>query len=68
MTKARSGAHANSRRTVKELFTRATVPALNRALLNRGIDPHAIVTIAEMHGQTMAGPRHPHFRVLYEIH
>ena len=67
MTKARSGADANSRRAVKELFTQATVPALNRALLNRSIDPHAIVTIVEMHGQP-AGPRHPQFRVLYEIH
>lgn len=68
MTNGRSGAYANHRGRVRELLTRATLPALNRALLNRGIDPHAIVTIVEMHGQTMAGPRFPQFRVLYEIH
>ena len=68
MTKARSGLHANIRGPVKELLTQATLPALNRALLNRGINPHAIVTIVEMHGQAMAGARHPQFRVLYEIH
>jgi hypothetical protein len=68
MTKGRSGSHANVRGTVKELFTQATLPALNRALLNRRINPHAIVTIAEMHGPATAGPRHPQFRVLYEVH
>jgi hypothetical protein len=68
MTKARSSSHANIRGTVKELFTQATLPALNRALLNRGINPHAIVAIVEMHGQAMASARHPQFRVLYEVH
>ena len=68
MTKGRSSAQANPRGTVKELFTQPTLPALNRALLNRGINPHAIVTIVEMHGQAMAGSRHPQFRVLYEVH
>jgi len=63
MANGRSSAHANPRGTVRQLLTRATLPALNRALLNRGIDPHAIVTIVEMHG-----PRFPQFQVLYEIH
>jgi hypothetical protein len=53
---------------VKELFTQATLPALNRVLLNRGIDPDAIITIVEMHGQTMACPTPPQFRVQYEVH
>jgi len=68
MANARSGAHARPRHTVQELFTAATLPAHNSVLFNRGIDPHAIITIAEMHGQTMPCPTPPQFRVLYEIH
>ena len=64
--KARAGVHANRRGMVKEFFTDATLPALNGSLANRGIDPHAIVTIVEMPGQTRATP--PQFRVLYEVH
>ena len=67
MSKGRRDTHANPRGTVKELFTQATLPALNCALLNRGIDPHAIVTIAEMHGQTVPFPTPSLFRVLYEV-
>jgi hypothetical protein len=64
MSKARSGTHANRRGTVKEFFTEATLPALNGVLVNRGIDPHAIITIVEMDGH----PTRPQFRVLYEVH
>jgi len=67
MTKARSGSHANLRGTVKEFFSEATLPALNSAMVNRGIDPHANITIIEMHGQTMASRTYPQFRVLYEV-
>ena len=68
MAKARSGAYAKPHHRVKEFFTAATLPALNSVLVNRGIDPHAIITIAEMDGQTMPCPTPPQFRVLYEIH
>jgi hypothetical protein len=66
MTKVRSGMHANRRGRVKEFLTDATLPALNGGLANRGIDPHAIITIVEMPGPTRATP--PRFRVLYEVH
>ena len=49
------------------VFSEATLPALNSAMVNRGIDPHAIITIIEMHGQTMASRTYPQFRVLYEV-
>ena len=68
MAKARTGAHARPRRMVREFFTAATLPALSRILLNRGIDPHAIITIAEMHGKRMPCPAPSQFRVLYEVH
>jgi hypothetical protein len=67
MTKARPAAPADPRITVKEFFTATTLPALNRVLLNRGIDPHAIITIVEMHGQTLASRTSPQFGVLYEV-
>ena len=68
MTQALSGARAGHRRMVKEFCTEATLPALNNMLVSRGIDPHAIITIVEMHGQTTVSPTPPQFRVLYEVH
>jgi hypothetical protein len=67
MNQARSGACANRRGIVKDFFTAATLPALNSALVIRGIDPHAIIAI-EMHEQTTASAMLPQFRVLYEVH
>ena len=67
MTNARSIGRADRRSIVKELTTEATLPALNCALVRRGIDPHSIIAILELHGQTMVSPT-PQFRVLYEVH
>ena len=67
MIKTRSIGRANRLGMVKELFTEATLPALSSALVNRGIDPHAIITIVEMHRHTMANPTPSRFRVLYEV-
>jgi hypothetical protein len=65
MSKARSSARSNPLRMAKELFTAATLPALSNALINRGIDPHAILAI-EMPQPTSARAARPQFRVLYE--
>jgi hypothetical protein len=63
MNQARSGARANRRGMVKEFFAEATLPVLISVLVNRGIDPYAIIAIVEMHGQTTASPTPPQFRV-----
>jgi hypothetical protein len=67
MTNARSSGRADRRSRVKELTTEGTLPALSRALVRRRIDPHAIITIVELHGQATASPTPPQFQVLYEV-
>lgn len=68
MTMARSGAHASRHGTVREILTEATLPALSAVLVNRGIDPRAILAIVEMRGPAMTSPMRAQFRVLYEAH
>ena len=46
MSNARSN-RTNHRGTVKELLTEASLSSLSSALLDRGIDPHAILAIVE---------------------
>jgi hypothetical protein len=68
MSKTRSNKHTSPRRVVREFFTEGTLLSLNNVLVNRGIAPHAIVAIIEMHKQAMAKPTPSQFRVLYEVH
>jgi hypothetical protein len=68
MAKTRSGGPANRRGRVQEFFTAATLPALDRVLMNRGIDPHTIVSIIETHGQPVGSSKRHQFGVLYEAH
>jgi hypothetical protein len=56
---------SNRPKVVDELFTEASVAALNQELLERGIPPDQIITILTVPGQTLVKPAPPQFRVLY---
>lgn len=62
---SRQDQFSNQPTTVAEIFTDATVDALNSVLLQRGISAERVIAILPVAGQIVANPSPSQFRVLY---
>jgi hypothetical protein len=56
---------SNQPTAVAEIFTDATVEALNSVLLQRGISAERVIAVLPVAAQIVANPTPPQFRVLY---
>jgi hypothetical protein len=65
MTTAQRAQLSNNANVVAEIFTEATIDALNTKLMKRGISADRVIAILPVEAQIMANPTPPQFRVLY---
>jgi hypothetical protein len=56
---------SNSANVVAEIFTEATIDALNTKLMERGISADQVIAILPVEAKIMVNPTPPQFRVLY---
>jgi hypothetical protein len=66
MTTAQRAQLSNNANVVAEIFTEATIDALNTKLMKRGISADRVIAILPVEAQIMANPTPPQFRVLYQ--
>ena len=62
---SRQDQFSNQPATVSEIFTDATVDALNSVLLQRGISAERVIAVLPVPAQIVANPTPAQFRVLY---
>jgi hypothetical protein len=65
MMTSRQDQFSNQPATVAEIFSDATIDALNSALLQHGISAERVIAVLPVAAQIVANPSPPQFRVLY---
>ena len=65
MTAPQRAPFSNRANLVDEMFTEASIDALNAKLIDRHISADQVIAILPVEAQTMVNPAPPQFRVLY---